>query len=101
MTKNVIEENKSLVQLLNTEKEHAKASRTLVSKKRHSYFYTGIYFTLYVTWGASSLQYILHIAWAACASVTANPFLRVQSKIKQVLNHGHSGHGHSLLTYIK
>lgn len=62
MTKNVIEENKSLVYLLNTEKEHAKGSKNLISKKRLRYFYTEIYFTLDVIQGTCSLQSMIHIA---------------------------------------
>lgn len=77
MTKKVIEENKSLVYLLNTEKEHAKACKYLISKKRCSYFYTEVYFTSDVIQGTCSLQPMIHIAWAACGSATANPFLRL------------------------
>lgn len=52
--KKVIKENKSSVYLLNKEKEHAKASKNLTRKKRHSYFYTETYFILDVIQGTCS-----------------------------------------------
>lgn len=75
MTKNVIEENKSSVYLLNIKSMQKQGK--LQSAKRDHYFCTEIYFILDAIWGASSLQSVLHVAWAACASATADPFLRI------------------------